>query len=241
MPFEIGYLYNSDENFDFIFDNKGAIITQYVDQPTKKTVLEIPGTLHRNGDSVNVYKIGDDKIGNIFKSNVFYPIERIIIDKNIKCVFADAFANSRAFHANKDGVIYIDNVLCSVDCDIEGDYYVEDNTRIIAEDAFYLCEDIKKIYIPNSVENICNRAFSYCASLTDIFILGNPTVEDGVFENIRQSCLDGDVNPDKVNIHCKPGTHIYRFVKDHNMNVAVAQSKLSDFLEKTEQNHDIVL
>ena len=54
--------------------------------------------------------------------------------------------------------------------EIEGEYYIREGVRVIGDEAFWGCNSLKRINIPDSVTNIGNNAFSKCESLTKINI-----------------------------------------------------------------------
>ena len=54
--------------------------------------------------------------------------------------------------------------------EIEGEYHIREGVRVIGDEAFWGCNSLKRINIPDSVTNIGNNAFSKCESLTKINI-----------------------------------------------------------------------
>ena len=74
----------------------------------------------------------------------------------------------------EDGVLYLGKYLIAADADLSGECTIKDGTTLIAESAFYLCDDLTSITIPDSVASIGASAFNGCAGLMSI------TVPDGV-------------------------------------------------------------
>lgn len=71
----------------------------------------------------------------------------------------------------EDGILYITNCLIAIK-DIKDDCIIKEDTRLIADWAFYYCSTIKSITIPNSVMIIGELAFCYCTSLSTINYTG---------------------------------------------------------------------
>ena len=113
-----------------------------------------------------------EKIG----TNAFYGclnLKTISIGSGIKSVGQDAFAET-GYLINEDNwsdnVLYIDNCLIKAKKDITGDYAVKDGATVIADYAFYDCNNLADVTIPDSVTNIGDRAFYSCNSLSTIKI-----------------------------------------------------------------------
>ena len=61
-------------------------------------------------------------------------------------------------------------------------YVVREGTEVICDRAFYWCEPLRSITIPNSVKSIGNGAFYLCNSLQSVTIPNSVTkIEDGAF------------------------------------------------------------
>ena len=59
--------------------------------------------------------------------------------------------------------------------ELSGAYSVKEGTRIICDSAFWYCSSLSEIVIPSSVTSICDRAFSSCDSLSEIVIPSSVT------------------------------------------------------------------
>jgi hypothetical protein len=71
-----------------------------------------------------------------------------------------------------DGVLYIDAHLIQAKNSISDKYVIQDETKTIADAAFYQCSNLKTITIPSSVNRIGEDAFLHCDSLTQINFKG---------------------------------------------------------------------
>ena len=91
----------------------------------------------------------------------------------------EAFVDGRGVKYSKDG-----RKLLKAPGELSGAYSVKEGTRIICDLAFSFCSSLSEIVIPSSVTSIGDWAFSYCFSLKYISIPksviglnGNPFVE----------------------------------------------------------------
>ena len=102
-------------------------------------------------------------------------LERITLPNNIEYIDRGAFENT-AYYNNYNNweqpngeVLYIGNHLIEANF-VTGEYAVREGTVTIAAEAFYGCEGLTGITIPDSVKTIGDRAFDYCSALADISI-----------------------------------------------------------------------
>ena len=147
----------------------------------------------------------------------------VTLPDSVECIGEYAFDDTPIYNdsANwENGVLYIDNYLISakhevlkentdeheVVSEVEGDYTVKDGTKAIADNAFFTCELLTGITIPDSVINmgigtfgssslktaeigngvtsIGTAAFSFCTKLTDVTIGSSITsIGQGAFTN----------------------------------------------------------
>ena len=87
----------------------------------------------------------------------------------------------------ENGVLYIDNRLIMAESTLSGKYAIKEGTKTIAERAFYYCENLTSITIPDSVTSIGIYAFESCTSLTSITI---PDSVMSIGEGAFYSCDD---------------------------------------------------
>jgi len=104
-----------------------------------------------------------------------YSLKKITIPNSVTNIGYDAFYKT-AFYSNDDnwnnGVLYIDN--CLIKAIVSGSYSVQNNTRLIADNAFSRCESLESITIPDSVTDIGKLVFLNCTLLASINVeLGN--------------------------------------------------------------------
>ena len=69
-----------------------------------------------------------------------------------------------------DGIRYADTYLIGVTDKNITQLRIKEGTRLIGAHAFDDCDDIKNVYLPNSVTSIGDYAFAYCDKLEDIYI-----------------------------------------------------------------------
>ena len=95
-----------------------------------------------------------------------------------------------------DDVLYIDNHLISVG-DIEGTYTVKSGTKSIASHAFFRCDKLTKVVLPNGLLTISDSAFDECTALTNVTI-PDSVVTIGEFAFAECEALTDMVIPNNV-------------------------------------------
>ena len=93
----------------------------------------------------------------------------------------EAFVDGRGVKYSKDG-----RKLLKAPGELSGAYSVKEGTRIICDCAFSFCSSLSEIVIPSSVTSIGDRAFSGCDSLSKIVIPSSVTsIGDCAFAGCR--------------------------------------------------------
>ena len=89
--------------------------------------------------------------------------------------------------------------------------YISDSSVKIGEDAFYGCGALKKVRVPESVEDISADAFRECGAVTLYSAEGSPVQAYCEAASIGFSKELGDVNGDgKININDVTLIQLYR-------------------------------
>lgn len=70
----------------------------------------------------------------------------------------------------QDGVLYIGNVLVKAEASLSGAYEVKPGTRVIADSAFYDCDKLTSVMLPDGLVSIGGWAFCDCTELTGVNI-----------------------------------------------------------------------
>jgi len=149
----------------------------------QKILIKAPGGL--SGDYTvpeTVVKISDSAFSGCSITNLTLP-DRVIEFGN------DALPSSSKMNFNvKDGAKYLGNsdnpYVCLVDVENTNitQFTITDRTKMIAKRAFYGCDQLTTIAIPNNVAFIDQEAFRDCDALTSVvFGDGNVTIGEYAF------------------------------------------------------------
>lgn len=99
-------------------------------------------------------------------------LSKVKLYTDINFIGENAFLDT-AFYGNsenwQDGVLYLNDCLIKAKETVNETYFVKDGTRLIAQGAFRCCPKLERVYIPESVEKICNSAFADCENLKAIY------------------------------------------------------------------------
>ena len=110
-------------------------------------------------------------------SFVFYGctnLNEINLPEKVTYIGQEVFYNTALYNNSANwvgGVLFIDDCLIKADVTaIPDKYTIPDNTRMIAVQAFTLCENLKTISLPNGLKELTRNAFMWCSSLESISI-----------------------------------------------------------------------
>ena len=112
----------------------------------------------------------------------FYGCQKlasVTMGNSVSFIESDVFVDT-ALYNNKsnweNGVLYIDKYLIAADSSkVSGNYTIKNGTQVIASDAFFWCDRLASVNIPNSVICIGDSAFDSCSKLTSVTIPNSVT------------------------------------------------------------------
>ena len=104
------------------------------------------------------------------KPNITSVMDEDLSTETTKEELKEAFVDEWGVKYSKDG-----RKLLEVPGELSGAYSVKEGTRIICDRAFWYCRSLSEIVIPSSVTSIGDSAFSGCYSLSEIVIPSSVT------------------------------------------------------------------
>ncbi len=162
----IWYYFDSETKTATVTSEVFMVSSYYTDS------VVIPSTVTYNGVTYSVTSIG---------MGAFYyctSLTSVTIPNSITHIEWAAFYNTGIYNneSNWDnGVLYVDNCLIATLGDISSVYTVKEETRLIADLAFYWCSSLTSVTIPNNVTNIGGGIFGYCKNLQSVVLPENIT------------------------------------------------------------------
>ncbi len=163
-------LSGENEAIEYKIENGEATV---ISVPNKSTVKVI--TIPDEHEGVPVTKIADYSAFNL------EYVTEINIGKNVKEIGVWSMTNNQhltAFNVSAenesfcsvDGVIYTKDMKTIVFCPNtkEGEYKVADGVEIIRSKAFYKCNKLTKITLPETVKTIEEKAFFRCEAVAEL-------------------------------------------------------------------------
>ena len=168
--FEVGGIYYNilsgvDKTVEVTY--RGTHYNEYSNEYTGSVV--IPESITYNGTTYSVTSIGEE---------AFYyctGLTSITIPNSVTSIGYDAFSGTAWYNNQPDGVVYAGKVLYRYKGTMPSNtsITIKDGTLGITGGAFYECDGLISIIIPNSVTSIGNAAFNGCTSLKEL------RIEDG--------------------------------------------------------------
>ena len=117
----------------------------------------------------------------------------ITIPNSVTSIGDRAFLSTGVYNDEsnwENDVLYIDNCLIGAKESMSSTYTIKENTRLIADMAFYWWHGLTSITIPESVTSIGYYAFANCSSLTSVTLNSNDIVSTSRMGNIFGSQVE---------------------------------------------------
>ena len=153
-------------NLSYTVSNGKATITSC--QKTVSGALTIPSKL----GGYPVTSIADEAYRDCTN------LTSITIPNSVTSIGNLAFSNTGYYNNSsnwENGVLYIGNHLIDAKTTISGNYTIKSGTKTIANWAFFNCDSLTSIVIPNSVTSIGSSAFRDCTNLKNVYYTGSET------------------------------------------------------------------
>ena len=115
-------------------------------------------------------------------------LAKIRLPESVVSVGDSAFHNTAWFNGQPDGPVCLGNILCGFNGEKPKTVTVKDGVRCIADNAFFLCENLTKVTLPVSVEEIGESAFDHCSALKDVYYAGGS-------EDWEKICIGANNDP----------------------------------------------
>ncbi len=197
---------------DHAFANCGAL-----------TSVSIPGSVTSIGDCAFDYcteltSVEIPESVKIIGERAFYlcgKLEDITINGAAASIGNSAFESTAYYYDDskwENGVLYIGKCLIAANQDISGECIVKSETKTIADYAFFACENLTYIMLPDGIEHIGDHAFNSCKALTGMEI---PDSVMSIGSYAFYSCIGlTDISVDEGNIaYCSENGILYNKTK----------------------------
>ena len=115
-------------------------------------------------------------------------LNTVTLPDGVASIGAGAFEGCGLYQDNgrwENGVLYIGPYLIAAQDSLSGDYVVKSDTRVVADAAFYRCEKLTSVALPDGITRIGESTFYRCSSLTSITL---PTGVTSIGEYAFSSC-----------------------------------------------------
>ena len=184
----------------------------------KAESLGLEYTLNEDNNSYSVVSVGtcqdtdivipskyEDKPVTVIFANAFNgytSLKSITIPESVTSIGEDAFYNTAYYNDEEkweNGVLYIGTHLIRAKTSINGTYTIKDGTKCIASSAFYECDNLKSITMPESVTTMGSGVFWKCKKLENVVLSSNLTsIESWTF--YQCDILSNIIIPDSVTL-----------------------------------------
>lgn len=102
-------------------------------------------------------------------------LDTITIPNSVTHVGEDAFEYTAYWNNSINGIVYLDSWVLGHKGSINGEIIIREGIQHISDYAFFLCEEVTHVKLPQSLLSIGNHAFKNCSSLINIVLPENLT------------------------------------------------------------------
>lgn len=209
---------NSTGNKPTQSSSNGSSSTDSSTENLKTESLGLEYVLNKDNNSYSVASVGacqdtdivipskyEDKPVTVIWANAFNgytSLTSITIPESVTSIGEDAFYDT-AYYNNEENwendVLYIGTHLIRAKTSINGTYTIKDGTKCIASSAFYECDNLKSITMPESVTTMGSGVFWKCKKLENVVLSSNLTsIESWTF--YQCDILSNIIIPDSVTL-----------------------------------------
>ena len=124
----------------------------------------------------------------------------VTIPDSVKYIGSNAFADTGIYndtHNWQNGVLYIGDYLIKADTGISGEYNIKEETKCIADFAFYQCVNLTSVDIPDGITSLGNATFMDCSNLISVDLPENITYM-GEYAFYKCICLKDIIMPENI-------------------------------------------